>query len=96
VHLSDFGEYMLRVLKSAGERAVRGRDIDYHSFDSMVNEDSTETIRMIMEGRHAMSIGNQIVRKFESMGKVDNADVIKTKRGAKVVIRPSKESRESK
>jgi hypothetical protein len=88
--LSESGKHLLRALKSAGERATKGRDIDSHYFDSNICEDSTETIRMLMEGRHSMSIGRQLVKRFEGMEGIESVEVLQTKRGAKVVIRPTK------
>lgn len=88
--LSEAGKHLLRSLKSAGERATKGRDIDAHYFDSSINEDASETIRMLMEGRHSMSIGRQLVKRFEGMDGIESVEVMQTKRGAKVVIRPTK------
>jgi hypothetical protein len=88
--LSESGKHLLRSLKSAGERATKGRDIDAHYFDSVINEDSSETLRMLMEGRHSMSVGRQLVKRFEGMEGIDSVEVLQTKRGAKVVIRPTK------
>lgn len=88
--LSEAGKHLLRSLKSAGERATKGRDIDNHFFDSSICEDSTETIRMLMEGRHSMSVGRQLVKRFEGVEGIDSVEVLQTKRGAKVVIRHSK------
>jgi hypothetical protein len=88
VGLSESDKSIFRALNSAGERAVKGRDIDFHSFDSLITEDSQATLRMFLEGRHSMSVGHQLVKRFDGVDGIDKVDVVPTKRGAKVVIRP--------
>lgn len=78
---------IFRSLKVMGERATKGRDISECSFD-VQRRGGTVTIRMILEGRHSMSVGHQVARKFEELGELEFVDVVKTKKGAKVVLRP--------
>jgi hypothetical protein len=35
-----------------------------------------------------MSVGHQLVKRFDGVDGIDKVDVVPTKRGAKVVIRP--------
>ena len=78
---------LFRSLKMVGERATRGRNVDKCSFDVRFRDNMT-TLRMVMEGRHAMSIAHQIVRRFQERRELEFAKAVKTKKGAKVVLRP--------
>jgi hypothetical protein len=87
--LSNDERRLFRSLKSMGERATKGRDIDRYIFE-VVYKGGRSTLRMILEGRHSMSIGNHVAKRFRDMDELEFVDVIKTKNGAKVVLRPVK------
>lgn len=87
-YLSKSGRQVYRSLKSAGERAIKGMDIDKCTYESTVDS-LGETLKMIVEGRHSVSIGNQVARRFKEQGML--AEVVQTKRGAKVIIRRKSE-----
>ena len=86
-HLSSSEKALYRSLKAMGERATKGREVNECSFDVQFKGD-TVTLLMIMEGRHAMSVGHQVARRYENHSELKFADVVKTKKGAKVVLRP--------
>jgi hypothetical protein len=78
---------LFRSLKTMGERAVRGRDIERYLFDVKFRGEQA-TLRMVMEGRHSMSIAHQVVRRFEGRNELEFVNAVKTKKGAKVILRP--------
>jgi hypothetical protein len=85
--LSNNGKRLFRSLKSLGERSIKGRDINKCIFE-VVYKNGIETLRMLIEGRHALSISNQIAKSMVNMSELEFVDVVKTKKGAKVVLRP--------
>jgi hypothetical protein len=85
--LSNNEKRLFRALKSMGERATKGRDIDRYIFE-VVHKGGRVTLRMLLEGRHALSIGNHVAKRFVNMNELEFVDVIRTKKGAKVVLRP--------
>ena len=89
--LSVDEERVFRSLKTTGERAIKGRLIAGHSFEAREKGHGV-VMMMVMEGRHAMSVGRQVVRRFKEMGEIDFADVVKTKDGACVIVRPGGDS----
>lgn len=78
---------LFRSLKAMGERATKGREVSECEFDVQHKGDRT-TLRMILEGRHSMSVGHHVARRFEEHDELEFVDVVKTKKGAKVVLRP--------
>jgi len=84
--LSSYEEKIFRSMKTAGERATKGREISKAVFEAKVK--SGVSFLMIMEGRHAMSVGGQVARRFDGTAGVDSVEVIKTSKGACVVLRP--------
>lgn len=85
--LSGNEKRIFRALKSTGERAIKGRDIDKYIFE-VVYKSGRATLRMLLEGRHALSIGNHVAKCFTDMNELEFVDVMRTKKGAKVVLRP--------
>ena len=80
---------LLRFIRTESERATKGRLISRH----LVEQDSVAggggwraRFKVILEGRHAMSVGLQIARRFGGFRGVGNAEVERTDRGASVVI----------
>jgi hypothetical protein len=84
--LSYKGKRLFRALKSLGERSIKGRDVDKYIFE-VVYKNGVETLRMLIEGRHALSISNQIAKGLSNMDELEFVDVVKTKKGAKIVLR---------
>ena len=82
-------ERLFRSLKTQGERSVKGRDISNTIFEA--KSKAGISLLMIMEGRHSMSVGNQVARRFDGANDVDSVEVIRTKAGACVVVRPKKD-----
>jgi len=87
--LSVKEERLFRSLKTQGERAVKGREVTKTVFESKFRD--SVSFLMIMEGRHSMSVGSQVARRFEESAMVEAVEVVKTKRGACVVVRPAGE-----
>lgn len=83
--LSLSEERVFRSLKTQGERATKGREIEKCAFE--VRTKHGVSLMMLMEGRHAMSVANQVSRMFESTRELEFAKVVRTKRGAYVVLR---------
>ena len=73
-------------MKTQGERATKGREIARTTFEAKVK--SGVSFLMIMEGRHAMSVGSQVARRFDGLVEVESVEVVKTRKGACVVLRP--------
>jgi len=84
--LSATEERLFRSMKTQGERATKGREIGKTVFESKVK--AGVSFLMIMEGRHAMSVGAQVARRFNGARDVDSVEVVKTKNGACVILRP--------
>ena len=79
---------VFKYLKTQGERATKGRMIDRCVFEA--KQKGRTSLLMIMEGKHSMSVGRQIARRFESVVGVDSSEMIETKNGACVIIRVKK------
>jgi hypothetical protein len=79
-------ERLFRSMKTQGERATKGREVSRAVFE--VKTKSGVSFLMIMEGRHSMSVGSQVARRFEGSGGVEDVEVVKTKKGACVILRP--------
>lgn len=75
---------IFRSLKTQGERSTKGRMISECKFESKAT--GRLKLMMVMEGRHAMSVGTQVAKRFEQMALVESANLIKTKNGASVVL----------
>jgi len=80
---------LLRFIRTESERATKGRLISRH----LVEQDSVAgggkwraRFMVVLEGRHSMSVGTQIARRFSDFRGVDNAEVERTDRGASVLI----------
>ncbi len=91
VELSVSEERIFRSLKTTGERATKGRLISRCVFEAK-DKGSGASLMMIMEGRHSMSVGRQVARRFEEMNEINFADVVRTKSGAYVILRPRGEN----
>jgi len=85
--LSHAERKLFRALKSMGERATKGREIEKALYEVRFRGD-TATLIMLLEGRHAMSVGRQIEKRFHDHRELEFASLVETKRGAKVVLRP--------
>lgn len=85
--LTEVEHGLYRSLKTMGERAVAMRNIDNYLFDVSFKGGNV-TLRMVMEGRHSMSVAHQVARRFEGHRELKFANVVKTKKGAKVILRP--------
>jgi len=92
--LSHTERKLYRSLKATGERATKGREVQECEFDIQFKGD-TVTLRMILEGRHAMSVAHQVARRFEESDELKFAEVVKTKNGAKLVLRPLEKNYEN-
>lgn len=87
VKLSADEERLFRSLKTAGERATKGRLISRCIFEAKMKRGEL-SLMMLMEGRHSMSVGRQVVRGFEDKSDVMSVDVFRTRHGACVLLRP--------
>jgi len=81
-------ERLFRSMKTLGERSVKGREVNSTVFEAKIKERSGVSFLMLMEGRHAMSVGSQVARRFDGTRGVDSVKVVKTKAGACVILRP--------
>lgn len=84
--LSAFEERIYRSLKTHGEKSVKGRKVTKVVFEA--TDRRGLSFLMIMEGRHSMSVGTQVARRFIGANGIGDVDVVKTKNGACVIIRP--------
>lgn len=91
VVLSPLQERIFRALKTTGERATKGREVTLAIYESR-DKGSGVALMMVMEGRHSMSVGHQVARRFEEMNELEFAKVRKTASGALVVLRVKEES----
>lgn len=78
---------IFRSLKTAGERATKGRDIDEFVFEVRFRGDRP-TFQMLIEGRHAMLVGRQVEKRFLGRDELRFVDLLRTKKGVKVVLVP--------
>jgi len=90
VVLSPAQDRIFRALKTTGERATKGREVTKTVFESK-DKGSGVALLMIMEGRHAMSVGHQVARRFQESDELEFAKVKKTNSGALVVLRVREE-----
>jgi len=90
VVLSQLQERIFRALKTTGERATKGREVTKAMFEAKAKSNGI-ALMMIMEGRHAMSVGHQVARRFNEMDELEFAKVKKTRSGALVVLRMKEE-----
>lgn len=90
VVLSQSQERLFRALKTIGERATKGREVNKTIFEAKAKTTGIALV-MLMEGRHSMSVGHQVVRRFDDMDELEFAKVKKTPSGAMVVLRIKEE-----
>lgn len=84
----DDARKVFRALKSFGERAVKGREISKHSFSLGINTfDDLVCAKMQLTGKHAVSVGYNVSKAFADHPNVERVEVIRTKNGAKVLIK---------
>ena len=74
------------LLKTKGEKAVRGREIDKHEFE-VKEKSGLLSLCMKLEGRSAMPLARQLCERFEDRSELKFARVFETKRGAQLVLR---------
>ena len=74
---------LFRSLKTQGERATKGRQISECLFES--RSYGRLKLMMVMECRHSMSVGTQIVNRFGMIDEVERAKLLRTKTGSKYV-----------
>jgi len=77
---------IFRSLKSMGERSTKGREVDGCMFEA-INRGGSTMLNMVLEGRHSMSVCNQVAKRFESLDELEFAKIVKTKKGAKLVLK---------
>jgi hypothetical protein len=87
--LTILEDRIFRSLRMHGERSTKGLDITKALFEVKRRDDVV--FLMILEGRQSVFVGNQMVKKFGNMEGVSSANLIKTKKGACVVIKPKAE-----
>jgi len=87
IELNSNEEKIFRSLKTNGEKYSKGREISKLMFEAKRNKELC--FLMIMEGRHSMSVGNQVMKRFRDFN--ISVDVIKTNKGACVIVKPYKE-----
>lgn len=85
---------IFRSLKLMGERATKGREVENHIFE-VVNKSGRTTLRMMIEGRSAMAVAHHVAKRFADMDELEFAEVVRTKKGAKVVLRTKGEKNEN-
>lgn len=84
--LSAMEERLFRSMKTQGERSTKGREVTNTVFEAKTK--AGVSFLMIMEGRHSMSVGGQVARRFDGTKGVESVEVVKTKKGACVILRP--------
>lgn len=84
--LDHDGRRIFRSLKMMGERSTKGREIDNCLFE-VVSRGGAVVLSMVLEGRHSMSVCNQVARRFDETGELEFAEVTKTKNGAKLAMK---------
>lgn len=84
--LTSEKQRLFRSLKTQGERATKGRLISRCMFEAK-HKNGGLALMMLMEGRHSMSVGRQVATRFEQMEGVSLSEVVRTKRGAFVIVR---------
>ena len=83
--LSDRDQRVLRSLRTQGERAVRGRIVTRHRFEARQRPGGVVLV-MEVEGRHAMSVAQQLAKRFGIVEDVASAEVTRTERGAQLAL----------
>ena len=78
---------IFRALKVMGERATKGREISKCLFEVRSIRGRTVLV-MLLEGRHAMSVGHHVEKRFMEHNELEFVSVVESKRGAKVVLGP--------
>lgn len=84
--LTQSEQRLFRSLKTQGERATKGRLISRCMFEAK-NKSGGMAFVMLMEGRHSMSVGKQVASRFEQMEGISLSEVVRTKKGAFVIMR---------
>jgi hypothetical protein len=87
VVLSEADERIMRSLRTQGERAVRGRLVTRYRFEAVERPRGISLV-MRIEGRHAMSVAQQLAKRFGMAEDIGNAEVTRTERGAVLELRP--------
>lgn len=85
--LTEAAQRLMRSLKTQGERAVRGRLVTQYVFEA-VQRPGGVSITMRIEGRHAMSVAQQLAKRFAMGEDMGSAEVTRTERGAVLELRP--------
>lgn len=85
VGLSRLEERFFRMLKTHGERAIKGRSVSKCFFEA--REKNGNVLMMVMEGRHSVSVGKQVVNRFKDRDELEFADAVRTRNGACVFLR---------
>lgn len=85
--LSRSEKAIFRALKLMGERATKGREISRCLYETRFRGDKTLFV-MLVEGRHAASVGRHVGNRFEGHDELEFVDVHETKKGVKVVLGP--------
>ena len=88
--LSESDGRLLRSLRTQGERAVRGRLVTRYVFEAVARPGGT-TLVMRVEGRHSMSVAQQLAKRFSMVEDVGSVEVTRTERGAVLELRPREE-----
>jgi hypothetical protein len=88
--LNPSNRKLFRALKSAGERAIKGQEIDRCVYEVRFRS-GLPALEMLVEGRNAKMVGRQVARRFEEHREFGFVDVVETKNGVKVVLRPIQE-----
>jgi len=86
VRLCDREERLLRSLRTQGERFISGRLITRHRYEARRRPGGVDLV-MEMEGRHSMSVAQQLANQFTMVEDVGSAEVTRTSRGAVVALR---------
>jgi hypothetical protein len=85
--LTPLERSVFRALKVMGERATKGREISRCLFEVRSIRGRTVLV-MLLEGRHAMSVGHHVEKRFMEHNELEFVSLVESKRGAKVVLRP--------
>lgn len=75
-----------QLLKTLGERVIKGREIRMCDFEYRRSKDDGVLLEMVMEGRHSMSVGRQLLKILSERSEIDFVQLNETKRGASVLI----------
>ena len=86
--LTETERSVFRMLKNAGERFIRGRNIRKYGYRAIKRGD-INTVEMYLEGGHARQVAEQVARRFKGLKSIKKTDVVKTKAGYKLVVTAS-------